>query len=599
MLSHFNRNTCVTAAIDNFDHNEATVHGMTSTHDTVCVVFQNEHEYNLRKPKLSDVSFDKSLRSFSYVLHCQKVKEFYKNISIVKLPENYNISKDSKLPKIDDYKNIMCISDFVWILARLDISDSEDKTIRYLNENQRVPSWSSFHSAVVDTNYPIQNVGFLPVLPAPVTEYATAYTSLCNFKDLLSQLNQEFLIVTCDEGVYKIAKHIQFLNGKEFDKIILCLGSFHLTKVMQACIGKYLQYSGINNIFIEAGLFGLCVVDQILSGNHYTRCMKTFTYLLETLRSLQIKEFFSCARGEKYENAIVYILLLKNNFMENDLDNCRDDCKYTFKQLQNSIKPLLDDFNNFIFMRSKESQLFRYWNNAATLISLMLDLVRADRTGNYKLHLETVGKCLPIFHCLDRLNYARWCSVYLGDMHRLKQNAPEAYDELCKGRCSINRSVVPFTSVATDQALEQSNNKFKKSPGGTIRITTNTECSTSWELTFYEFLAIGNSFKDIAFSSNSDNEFVNHHESFQSNTFNPETAVEKIWNLLSQDQYNPFLIGSHELRNICTNELVHPVVSLRILNIFEEGLKMYETFKNARFCDKSKNLSDTLSKNNF
>ena len=36
--SHFDKNSYVTAAFDNFDHNEATISGLNSTHDTVLVI---------------------------------------------------------------------------------------------------------------------------------------------------------------------------------------------------------------------------------------------------------------------------------------------------------------------------------------------------------------------------------------------------------------------------------------------------------------------------------------------------------------------------------------------------------------------------------
>ena len=51
-----------------------------------------------------------------------------------------------------------------------------------------------------------EKVGYIPAFPAPVTEYNTVYTALTNFNDLLTQLDQKYLPVTCDEGVYRVAK---------------------------------------------------------------------------------------------------------------------------------------------------------------------------------------------------------------------------------------------------------------------------------------------------------------------------------------------------------------------------------------------------------
>ena len=52
--SHFDPNSYVTAAFDNFDHIETSISGLDSTHDTVAVIFQNYNAtYYSSKPKVS------------------------------------------------------------------------------------------------------------------------------------------------------------------------------------------------------------------------------------------------------------------------------------------------------------------------------------------------------------------------------------------------------------------------------------------------------------------------------------------------------------------------------------------------------------------
>ena len=263
----------MTAAFDNFDHNEATISGLNFTHDTVAVIFQEDNTmYNQRKPNISEVSIDKHARSFTRHLKCQELKSFEKISNQINIPSDYNINTENRLMTLKMFENNLLINDLVWFLSRINISKSDKNTIDLLNTNQQVPSWSSFNSATVSDNRKKQIIGFLPIVPFPVTDYVTVYTCLCNFNDLLSQLNQEYLAVTCDEDVCRIARNIQLQRPKEFEKIILCLGSFHLTKVLHACIGKYLTNGGVENMFIENTLFGISVVNQILNGTHYARC---------------------------------------------------------------------------------------------------------------------------------------------------------------------------------------------------------------------------------------------------------------------------------------------------------------------------------------
>lgn len=252
--SHFSPSSYVTAAFDNFDHNEATTSGLNSTHDTVAVLFQDLHKnYNKKKPKVSETLIDCSARSFSTILPFQKIQQFEKLSSIISFSENDIFSDEIINLTAEQYQNDLQIDDFAWFLCRMSILDEK---IELQNEKQYFPTWSLFNSIITSDQRVKQIVGFLPILPHPVTEYPTVYTALCNFKNILEQLNQKNLPVACDEGVYRIARHIILKNKEEFKDITLFLGNFHIIKLLLSCIGKYLEGSGAEVIFIESGLFG-------------------------------------------------------------------------------------------------------------------------------------------------------------------------------------------------------------------------------------------------------------------------------------------------------------------------------------------------------
>ena len=86
------------------------------------------------------------------------------------------------------------------------------------------------NSLVSKENVPEMIVGFIPVIPFPVTEYQTVYTALKNFQDILKQLDQTHLPVACDEGVYHIARSITMESPREFENIVLVLGGFHMVQ---------------------------------------------------------------------------------------------------------------------------------------------------------------------------------------------------------------------------------------------------------------------------------------------------------------------------------------------------------------------------------
>ena len=84
------------------------------------------------------------------------------------------------------------------------------------------------------------------------------------------------MAIACDEVVYRISREIVLLKSHEFSNVVLCIGSFHMIKVVMGCIGKYLDGSGAEQIGTENRIFGVNVVHSVLGGKHYNRTMKGF-----------------------------------------------------------------------------------------------------------------------------------------------------------------------------------------------------------------------------------------------------------------------------------------------------------------------------------
>ena len=52
---------------------------------------------------------------------------------------------------------------------------------------------------------------------------------------------------------------------------------------------------------------------------------------------------------------------------------------------------------------------------------------RSVRTGQWQAHLAASKKVLPCFFAHDHKNYARYMSLYLGEMSQLPETHPEIY----------------------------------------------------------------------------------------------------------------------------------------------------------------------------
>ena len=259
--SHFEKNLHTTAAFDNFDHNEHTLSGIGSTHDTVSILIQEKTGDNRRKPHISETDVIHGSKHFIGPMPCQEIGEPLKFQKTIEVPSSLNISSDLFEMQEDKYQDILK-TDVAWLLARLDILKIKSGSL-HSSTDQTIPEWSAFNSFVSNENKIEQRVGFLPVLPHPVTKYETVLKSLQNFSNILYQLQQDNMAIFCDEGVYHIAREILLKRPDEFKGLTLCLGSFHLIKTYLACIGKYLRGSGCQTIWIENRIFGPEVVESV------------------------------------------------------------------------------------------------------------------------------------------------------------------------------------------------------------------------------------------------------------------------------------------------------------------------------------------------
>ena len=93
--------------------------------------------------------------------------------------------------------------------------------------------------------------------------------------------------------MYCIAKEIQLLKPDKFGNIFLGLGGFHMEKIVLACLGSYLEPSGIFNVLVETECFGTDVIKTVISGTHYSRARTAHSVIHEVLTSLMLKAFLS------------------------------------------------------------------------------------------------------------------------------------------------------------------------------------------------------------------------------------------------------------------------------------------------------------------
>ena len=61
------------------------------------------------------------------------------------------------------------------------------------------------------------------------------------------------------------------------------------------------------------------------------------------------------------------------------------------------------------------------------MVSTLLSFIRAQREGNWQLHVATFREMLLYFFRYDHTHYARWGAIYLMEMHRLPDEVKNVF----------------------------------------------------------------------------------------------------------------------------------------------------------------------------
>ena len=153
------------------------------------------------------------------------------------------------------------------------------------------PNWSTFNSLIHDKT-PVWNVGIVaPLYTRSPTEWPVLLTVL-KYAQKLNFINVgkwQRPIITLDGDLYDCAVKLKDYN----ENWCIRFGGLHITMAALKCLGKYIEGSGIDLTWEEAGIYGSVTVRQILNGCHIYRCIEAHIVTLIALFTMCIQVIFS------------------------------------------------------------------------------------------------------------------------------------------------------------------------------------------------------------------------------------------------------------------------------------------------------------------
>ena len=597
-------------AADNNDLNEETLDGKSTTHATTLVVYQKKTfgpmpppevyaDQSRKQRSLEKITVDDEILDCSGQGKRPPVKDF-----IGKLTPEADIFTTG-----EEYKSA-CKEDLTWVLTR--ISPTESFTIRNTTNpnpeaeiretiDQCVPGWSGYNSLIYPNTTLPTVIGYCPMINGSSTELSTIYTVIKKAQNICASLGQRDTVVTFDLAIYCKAKLITWKYPEEFTNTVIRLGGFHVALNFLSVLGKRYQSSGIEDILIESAAYGSGTVASLMKGKSYNRGMRAHKLMMEALLRLMWQAFIKWLNADDHQAYKLQAKEKEKQVVEGIKSiNLAIKSKKNIVQKANSatkeLETVMKMFETFRKEEKARSQMFAFWDEYIRMVIMLLQFVKAERTRNWHLHLQSVSAMIPYFFAHDRPNYARWLPVYVADMQQLQQKHPEVYKEFVEGQHAISRSSQPFASVWTDMALEQSINLDSKSKAGIIGISQNAEALRRWFLTCHERASLTTAVKHMCRIGDSDRVGTHvHKEGAPKRVERDENDVQKILSCFKSGlMKDPFSEDCESLCNVATGVVLPTAVADELLKADTKGKEQMKGYIQDRLNSSNTSIWETI-----
>ena len=261
---------------DNVDKCIDTQDGKNQLHGGLIVVFQAKME----EREVQRIWHDADLTSMTL-----KVKDT--DFTFVKEYPAPNYKRKSILPRSTEIvpSNLTPTSELMpWLLLKSQPDINSSTT----------PPFSGYYSSIHEVPHCLTNIGALPIIPNPVHEWGTLYTAL----DIMKKINDDVVgtgvktTISLDLALYEKILQLVYSDVNLKEKFILRLGELHISMAHFRGIGNYMSSSGIENIWIESGVYGPATTRSIIRCTHYKRTFQAHEDTLIALFSLFINKFY-------------------------------------------------------------------------------------------------------------------------------------------------------------------------------------------------------------------------------------------------------------------------------------------------------------------
>ncbi|KAG1647735.1 hypothetical protein GQR58_030367 [Nymphon striatum] len=294
------------------------------------------------------------------------------------------------------------------------------------------PSWSGFMQTYREGEYPGKSeVTVLPIIDLNPTDSSCIYSTLLFVMEQAQKANIGTATITFDQPLW--LKAVKISSEKSLN--ILCrLGGFHTLMSFLGSVGTSMEGSGISECLQM--VYGENAVVHILSDKAEQHVSEEDLAGINTLY-----DFFVNGKSSDEE-------LTKSKVLE-------------------KVHGAIGNKMNHLSTTSRTAKL---WIQYISYIDVIKQFIAAERTGNWKNHLETMAQMLNLFAATGHYHYAKSARLYLQMMAELPSTYPDLHEKFTSnGYHVVRRSDRFWSGLWPDLTIEQVLMRSLKTRGGVTR----------------------------------------------------------------------------------------------------------------------------------
>jgi len=207
-----------------------------------------------------------------------------------------------------------------------------------------------------------------------------------------------------------------WLFPNQFNDVIVRLVGFHIAYNSLPVIGEHFAESGLAEIWIESGLYSQCVAQHMMCGNSRNRSIQAHKLTMEALWRVLFDSFTNWQ--ERSNKSSINELQYYSNDIVTHFNSTENVLNEKLSQLCDNADDLVKDYQEYI-QENAANPTFVYWIQYMKIVGKLM-FIRAERTGDWKLHLLAFRILLGDMMIYDHTNYSRWGMIYLIDMLQLE-----------------------------------------------------------------------------------------------------------------------------------------------------------------------------------